>query len=256
MNSNIFLFLIFAALLNSVSAIAEVSAKTAALDAAPTSLPQAAPKDSVETTRKAEIYAQGSHKSKNLYHMIIRETDTSSQTEITDLAGVVIFKNETHRRGSELISYQVEQRQLDTKASIEAKEGQLIFSKTVDGKTKTEKESLDKSTVVPGNFNAFILEHWSELQARKKVSMRYAVWDRMESIGFSVQKVGDDPVGETPAMRIKLKPTSVFIQALVEPIFISYTPDGKKILLLNGRVDPKVKDGTSWKDLDAEVYYE
>jgi hypothetical protein len=55
---------------------------------------------------------------------------------------------------------------------------------------------------------------------------------------------------------VKMKPSSVFISALVDPLHFYLTPDGHRLIELDGRTQIKRQDGSKWKDLDGITRYE
>jgi hypothetical protein len=203
----------------------------------------------------AELYEQKSNKTKKLYTELIDESPTSVKVEIKDLDGKLVFSDETQLDGAKAKSYSIKHLQLNAVAKIEVVDKRVKFTKTLGQHTEQAEEDLNDNLVVPGNFNSFILEHWAELQKGDSVKMRYAVWDRQETIGFLVKKVGEENLEGTATTLIKLKPSSLVISALVDPLIFNYTMDGKRLLKQNGRVDPKLLKEGRWTDLDAEVYF-
>ena len=203
----------------------------------------------------ADLYEQKSNKSKKLFTEQIDESSASLKIEIKDMDGNLVVSDETQLDGAKAKSYSVKQLQLKSEARIEVVDKRVKFTKTTGAHTEKAEEDLGDNLVVPGNFNSFILEHWPELQKGDSVRMRYAVWDRLETIGFVVKKVGEENLEGTPSTLIKLKPSSMVISALVDPLIFNYTMDGKRLLKQNGRVDPKILKEGRWNDLDAEVYF-
>jgi hypothetical protein len=52
-----------------------------------------------------------------------------------------------------------------------------------------------------------------------------------------------------------MKPSSFIVGLAVSPITFTFATASKKLLLLEGRVPPKVRKGDRLRDLDARVEY-
>ena len=208
---------------------------------------------------KADVFEQGSGKSKKLYTFEHKSTPTeggeSTVAVFKDLEGNVVFEEKVTLNGADLVKSEISQNQIKQSALVEVKDGKVFFSKTVDGKTKTSDEKLGKTFVMSGNFQKFIQKNWADLSAGKTVDFRYGVWDRQETVGFGLTKTGEEDIGGQKAVVLRMKPSSFIIAALVKPVIFKYAADGSRLLEMNGRVAPKKKAGDSFKDLDAEVVY-
>jgi hypothetical protein len=205
------------------------------------------------------IFEQGSSRKKQLYTMQVEITPKDGSEAIhtvyKDPAGVVALEEQAALQGSQLVRYEIDQKQINQKGVIEVKDGKILFSKTVDGKTSTKDEKLPTSLVTTVNFQKYVKDNWEAISTGKTVSFRYGVWDRQETVGFEIFKTGDEKLGETQATVLKMKPSSFLIAALVKPVIFKFVSDGSRLMEMNGRVAPKKKDGSTFKDLDAEVVY-
>ncbi len=207
----------------------------------------------------ATLFEQKSNREKKLYTFQVEDTNPEAgefQTTYKDLDGNIVVQEKSTVKGSTLVKTEIEQKQLGQKGIIEVKDDKAFFTKVMpDGKSSTKEEKLGKTFVAAANFQKFVRDNWSEVAAGKEVEFRYAVWDRQETVGFEIQKIGEDKVGDQPVLTLKMKPSNFFISKLVAPIIFKFAADGSKLLEMNGRVPPKRKDGNNWKDLDAEVVY-
>jgi hypothetical protein len=203
----------------------------------------------------AQMYEQGSNKTKKLYDYHNSWDDQSINVEIKDGAGLVAVTEKAQLNGSQLLKYEIDQKQIKSKGTIEVKDGRIYFTKDVDGKIKTDDEKLGKSLVVSSNFPRVIKDHWSEFLENKDVDIRFAVWDRLETVGFTLSNQGTEEIDGRKCVKIKMKASSIIIAAIVRPLYLYFTEDGAHLVKLDGRVAPKKKNGDHWDDLDAEVYY-
>ena len=83
------------------------------------------------------------------------------------------------------------------------------------------------------------------------LGVRPAVLDRLVTIGFQLQAVEARP-GQT---RIRMKPSSFLVALVVDPLYFTFETATGKLVRLEGRVPPKVRDGDAWRDFDARVEY-
>lgn len=206
------------------------------------------------------IFEQNSQRKTRLFTLEVVETVAADINEVhsvcKDLNGQVVIEEKTQFKGEDLLKFEIDQKQLQQKGVIELKEGKVFFTKiSADGKSTTKDEKVGKTLVLAASFRKYIKSHFSELKEGKTLEFRYGVWDRQETVGFEVFKEKVEKDGEQDVYLLKMKPSSFLIAALVKPIFFKFNHDGSRLLEMNGRVGPKQKDGTSWKDLDAEIVY-
>lgn len=205
------------------------------------------------------IYEQNSDRQKKLFTYTNETVSKDGVDEIhgifKDLDGQVVIEEVSQVKGSQVQKVEIDQKQLGQKGLIEVKDGTVYFTKTAKGKSSTKDEKLGSTFVVGANFQRFIKDHWNEISKGETVPFRFGVWDRQETVGFEIFKTGDATIGEQKAVVLKMKPSSFIIAALVKPILFTYAADGSHLLVRNGRVEPKKKDGSTYKDLDAEMVY-
>lgn len=208
----------------------------------------------------AVLYDLNSNQTKKLYTLDIeltpKDSVTSSQVFYRDLDGKVVVHETGLFSGDELQEYTIERPQTNEKGRIQVREGRVFFEyEGADGKKKIDDEKLKGQVLCSTNFNAFVRKNWEQLSAGKAFSIRYAVWDRRETVGFTLEKMGESEHDGKKWLEIRMKPTSFVIAALVDPVHLWYSMDDKKLLLLKGRVPAKKQIDGHWKDLDAEVVY-
>lgn len=151
--------------------------------------------------------------------------------------------------------YEINHQQLGKKGRIEISDTTVYFTRTDGDKVKTDAEKLTGNFVFPHSLVIYVQSKWADLQAGKDVNIRMAVWDRLETVGMSLQKISEIEINGNKAIKIKMKPTSFIIAALVEPLIFHFAVDTHDLLEMQGRVPPRFKSGDTWKDLDADVVY-
>lgn len=180
------------------------------------------------------------------------EGDTTRYTaQFKSPTGELLIEERAVLKGNAVEKVVIDQNQMKVKAVITFDGKVAKFSKTEGDKTKTSDETVKGDFVASANFQRYVASKWSDLSAGKTVSFRYAVWDRMETVGFQLTKIKDE--GEVTVL--KMKPSSFIIAALVNPIEFKFSADGARMLEMNGRLQPKLQDGSKWKDQDGIVVY-
>ena len=208
-----------------------------------------------------KLYEKDSDHKLLLYNFQSQITKTQnglqiSESQYTDPAGNIIIEEHSEREGIKLKKFQIDHKQTGRKGSIEVNGGKISFSFEDNGKKKKiETEDLPNNFVVGPTLAAYVLTHWSELLNGKTIDIRFGVWDRQETVGFSLFKIGQEKIGGKDVILLKFKPTSFVIAALVDPVIFKFSSDGKELVSMIGRVPPKFKVSDKWKDLDAEVLY-
>lgn len=208
---------------------------------------------------RAEFFEQGKTEGTKLYTSeAVTLPDGSGETltlTYKDPEGNVAVEEKYWLEGSAVKKAEIQQKQLGQSAVVEVKDGRVYFSKTADGKTKNSDEKKEDTFVMSGSFQRFVRDHWKDLSEGKTVNFRFGVWDRMETIGFEVVKTGDSEFKGQKTVLLKMRPSSFLLAALVKPLIFHFAADGSKLLRSSGRIAPKLKSGSSWKDLDAEAVY-
>lgn len=207
------------------------------------------------------LYELKSNQEKKLFTSSIQvqpvaEGELQMLTEYRDLQGGLVVREKGRVRGADILSYEMERPQTGEKGSFRVEKGRVYFHyEDAKGKKKAADEKVDGFVLATSNFNAFVIDRWESLKQGKALDVRFAVWDRLETVGFTLQKMGEADRNGQRWMELRLKPTSFIIAAIVDPIHLWYSVEDRKLRLMKGRVAPKQKKDGSWKDLDAEVVY-
>ena len=72
-----------------------------------------------------------------------------------------------------------------------------------------------------------------------------------KAVAFRFSKESEDK----DSVQIKMQPSNVFIAMLVDPIYLTFTKDGKKMTHFKGRTPLRQKVDGKWKALDADIVY-
>lgn len=177
-------------------------------------------------------------------------------TTFTDLDGkALVVETAVVKVGTDgvetLVSFEEDHKQLGTTGKIEVADGKVGFTFTKDGKSKTSSETMEPNYIVTSMVVGLIQSNWEKLMKGETVKIRFGVVDRRESVGFSFTKES----ATTDKVVIKMRATSMIIAALVSPLRLSFQPDGKKFLELEGRVAVKVMKDGKFQDFDGYAVY-
>ncbi len=121
-----------------------------------------------------------------------------------------------------------------------------------DDRERMAQERLTLPVVVGPTLFGFVREHWAPLLAGRTVPFRFAVPERLETIGFEVERIS--PPQADGDIHVEMRASSSLMRLFVKPIVISYTADGA-LRALDGRVPTKRATADGWADFDAHVEY-
>jgi len=190
------------------------------------------------------------------------QTETRSGDTVTGIRrvyfapdGKEVAVEEVAFEGGKVKTFRFEQKQVNEQGSLEVKDGQVHFSYTADGKTKTDSEALTPDFVVSPLLIAYLRTGWPALLEGKTLKARLAVLDRRETVGFQFTKVGETALNGRAVVLVQMKPSSFIIAALVKSIRLTLDKETARLAEYSGRVVPKQQVNGKWETLDADVVY-
>lgn len=174
-----------------------------------------------------------------------------------DLEGKLLHQEVDRTFSGKLQEMQIQQYQTEQSAKVTVKGNQVTFEKTKNGKTKTDSETFKGDLLVAGMVGPYISQNWQRLVEKKEVlKVRFAVWDRMETVGFSIRWIKESKKADQELSVFEMKPSSYFIQLLVNPIRLAYEKDGNHDpVWIEGRTAVKRKERGKWRDLNGRFEY-
>src|SRR5262249_33810064 len=128
-----------------------------------------------------------------------------------DPSGKVVAREEIEYDGDHLKKMSMEQDQVKESGSFEVRDGRIFFSYTKDGKTKTDNEKLEEPLLIADTMAYFIQTHWEELAKGDALKFRFPVADRLETVGFKLEKDGEGTYEGKPVDIVKMSPSSFVI---------------------------------------------
>lgn len=208
---------------------------------------------------KGEIFEPKTQFEKKIFNIDIKfesQEDVIKTSAIyKDLQGQVAVEEYGVVKGDKLVSFEIDQKQSQEKGRVQVQGDKILFSYEKNGQKKTAEEKFRGPLLTNANFNMYVANHWQELSSGKEVEVRFAVWFRLETVGFKIFKVGEVQRGSQKLIQLRMKASSFVIAAIVDPLNFWYSEDGKRLVELSGRVSPKTLKSGEFKDLDADVRY-
>ncbi len=190
------------------------------------------------------------------------EVETTGDTKTTvntvyDLKGDVLVIEKTVMKddGKTFVSFEQDQKQLKTVGKVELRDGRIYFTFQRDEKLKDDDDKASADFIVTSTLVAYVQANWDGLLRGETLKARLAVLDRLETIGFQFKKESEKELNGVPAVVLKMKPSSMMIAAVVDPLLFTFSADGKRLLELEGRTNVKVMIDGKFKDFDGYTVY-
>lgn len=156
-------------------------------------------------------------------------------------------------KGTDVVSYHVNHKQMGDEGTIEVKGKKVLFTyKKKDHDVKTAEENYVDNLVIGPSVVPYMQKNWDKIKAGEKVSVRLAVPDRRDTVGFDLIK--DKSSTDTKTV-VKMKASSLVISAIVDPLYFTFLPDGSHMTEMKGRTPFKQEHDGKFSELDAHTIY-
>jgi hypothetical protein len=165
---------------------------------------------------------------------------------------VAISESANHTADYALLDYSLERDQAGQSGSIHVQNGTITFRFGRGGEEKVKSEKQSGPVAVGPTLVGFIYRNLDALRSGREVKVRLAVLDRLETIGFKLKSMEAAP-GMT---RICMSASNFLVAMAVDPVLFTFDTATGKLVRIEGRVPPKLKDGKDWKYFDARVEYQ
>ena len=214
-----------------------------------------------KTTVKGTIYPKDESPLKTVLFTFERSEETKDGKTIVhrnykDASGKIAIKEVLTYENGRVVELVLEQIQLSEKGRFYLKDGRAHFEYKKNGEKDEDDEKYKDNLLVSDEVVPYLRKNWSKLLEGNDVDIRYVVLDRKETVGFTFKLEKKTTWEGKEAILIKMSPSSIFIKALVKPLFFTMTIGDKQLQRLDGRTTPKIKTNNEWKDLDAVTLYD
>ena len=116
----------------------------------------------------------------------------------------------------------------------------------INSKLETEIVKVEEPYVIDGGLTYFFRRNWNSLFNNKTVEFNFIVPSKLDYFGFRVSKNSIKNINGIKGMELKLEPSSFIIRQFVDPIFITYDLETKKILYYEGLSNINNDEGKSY----------
>jgi hypothetical protein len=198
--------------------------------------------ESVENTRRdgAEVLLRRSR-------FVERETgeDAFREVIVSDPSGL------------QLLSYEVEQLQLDEKGSIIVDRAQKkIFFRYYKNKSWREtSEVLQEPFLVGAMVPRYIQKHGKEMLKSGRQRFHLAVPYMVKSFTFNLEPEGSREFEGRSMSSFKMSPSHFLVSAVVKPLHFLYDVESVRVRQILGRVFLKKRTPSGWESFDAETLF-
>lgn len=203
-------------------------------------------------TNSSPLFFQKMHLEKNSDGFYVRST------VITDAQGKVALTETGTYQGTRLISQRVDQLQIGEAYEAEVKDQKVFFKTYKTTKAglildSTDSEKIGDNFISGPLLEPYLQKEWQSLEAGKTVSVRFGVLERGDTVGFKFRISDHGQLNGRETVTILMKPTSIFVSAVVRTIEMVFDASQKNILRFKGRTPLFKKVGEDWEPFEAEV---
>jgi hypothetical protein len=199
------------------------------------------------------------------YDSVTKDVSGKTTTVSTyyDKSGKPLITEKVETLHDEIQHYEYKQLQVEESGSADLVNGKMQMNFTSRLKNEKDNEDYDPTTVVAPMIGSLLQNKWDVLLKGETVNVRYLSIERLETIGFKFFMQAERTLNGKAVVDFLMKPSSIFIAALVDPIRITVAKDAPHNLVeSDGRLAIRVTkkdppEGRSdWKAIDARVEYE
>ena len=216
------------------------------------------------------IYGRGAESNKLLFRFEREATRSENKLNVrrdyTHPDGRLAARERVVYEGNEPIAYEMQELQTGERGTAKIlrdpanpAKGSIKFEYLKEGGSspKTSTEVLRGNTLVGDMLGPFLASRWDTLAQGEKIKCRCIVVSRRETVGFTFVKESAGTWQGRSVVVLKLEPSSLFVAALVDPLFLTIeAAPPHHVLQYVGRTTPLTQIGGKWKDLDAVTVFD
>jgi len=90
------------------------------------------------------------------------------------------------------------------------------------------------ASIIDAGFDLFVIQHWQSLLAGKTIDMDFLALTRAQYISFELEAVDMNEGGDDGLLVLSLRPSSFFIRLLMDPIYLTYDINSRRLLRFEG----------------------
>jgi hypothetical protein len=215
------------------------------------------------------LYAIGSNRKTVLYNF--RRTATRSgafvhvERQFFRTDGMLAAVDKVVYQSNQLVFYLMQEFQARVSGAVQVAPDpenpaqQQIFISYGPGliPPKGNAQNLLPDTVFDDTVYPFMMAHWDALIRGDIVKFRFVSFEWERTFEFRFAKTGESVQNGQPVVQITMKPISLLVATLVNPLIFTVEKNGShRVLSYLGRTTPRIQKGKSWKYLDAETVFD
>ncbi len=205
--------------------------------------------DALEPFGEGTLYEAGSNQQNVWYLWTLSTTKDGSRrsTEYVTPAGELAASEQLLLKNGKLERYTVLEHTAGRQALVRRVGDKLEFSYTKDGITHTRTENYGEGLVVGQTLISHIQSHWNRLMQGEDLRVRFGIFRRLRTIWLKIQKDDEQEGDGGKRVVIKVRPRNLIIAAFVQPIYLTFSGDGRTVYNFIGRSIPLRRVDGRWK---------
>lgn len=186
--------------------------------------------------------------------------ERKARASYKDLNGQELIFEEYEYSGGKLTRHTYNQLQTNEFGTVDVKDGKVFFSFTSRNKKTTSSMDIEENMIAVDGLPKLITDNWMKIVAEEEVKFRFLLSEIKDTVGFKIFRNRELKYNGEDAVELKMKPSSIFIAAVVDPLFFIVAKNAPhNILFSKGRlpvrraIQENPSDRDHWRAIDAEV---
>jgi peptidoglycan/LPS O-acetylase OafA/YrhL len=206
-----------------------------------------------DTDLKATLYEIGSHQSVVLFHWQLERDPLHWRSQYRTPAGDLFAADDVAWDRGRFTRYEYQRPPVDEIARVERRDGKVIYTQVMSGRTRTAVEDDSANYTVGPTLIRYVQSEWSAVLAGQRLITRYGVPDQLRSFEFEIQRDYTHPESSHGDVVVRIRPHNPLLRWFVDPVYLVLTNDGQALHKLIGRVLPMERRKGKFHPFDAEL---
>jgi fucose 4-O-acetylase-like acetyltransferase len=211
------------------------------------------PSAHAETSLKATLYEIGSHQTVVLFQWELERDPRHWRSQYRTPAGDLFAADDVAWERERFTRYEYKRPPVDETARVERRDGKVIYTQVMGGRTRTAVEDDSLNYTVGPTLIRYVQSEWPSVLAGRRLITRYGVPDMLRSFEFEIQRDYSRPESSQGDVVVRIRPRNPFLRWFVDPVYLVLTNDGQALHKLIGRVLPMERRKGKFHPFDAEM---
>ncbi len=205
--------------------------------------------DGLQPTLEGILYEVDSNQEEMIFTLRLESSEDGQhrRAEYRTPRGNVVTTQELLLEGGEFKRFNLVHHEAGQVGQVRRIGERVEFSYTKNGKTRTRSEGLVPNFVIGPMVVPYIQSHWKDLVAGEKLEIRFGVPHRLRSYRFRIVREKRTRWRGQDAVVLKVRPSNFILSKFVDPIYFTFSPDGRSVLEFVGRTAPLQHIGGRWR---------